>query len=292
MRKCKGLVFLLLFFNICFASLSEALTNEDMGFPSKPIPPNIYNILLLKSDFPPNASFKMRTDFRSPNASGWATTPKPPNNDSYIQGLREAWFVGNTVVSPKYGYFATFSDSKAAAELSIFYEDSFLVNKLNSGSFSGVSIGEYCFSWFPGIESNRKIQSVSGLEDIAVLSFSKGNYTFLVSGSNKNGTVDRTLLESLALKVGKKIDIGDSLHSLGLALIQLISQQGILHSLQVKLDNFSKHYLKGEYSTALNNMNSFVNELDAQRGKHVSEQAYQTLKTLVDTIIANTNSLL
>jgi len=169
---------------------------------------------------------------------------------------------------------------------------SFLVNKFNSGSFSGVSIGEYCFSWFPSIESNRKIQAVSGLEEIAILSFSKGNYTLLVSGSNKNGSVDRNLLESLALKVGKKIDVATSLETISTSIPTLISHQGILHSLQVKLAAFVKHYQSGAYNVALNNMTSFVNELDAQRGKHVSEEAYQTLKALADTVIANTNSLL
>ena len=114
----------------------------------------------------------------------------------------------------------------------------------------------------------------------------------MVSGSNKNGSVDRNLLESLALKVGKKIDVATSLETISTSIPTLISHQGILHSLQVKLAAFVKHYQSGAYNVALNNMTSFVNELDAQRGKHVSEEAYQTLKALADTVIANTNSLL
>jgi hypothetical protein len=53
-----------------------------------------------------------------------------------------------------------------------------------------------------------------------------------------------------------------------------------------------ENFKKGKYQTALNEINTFINELVAQRGKHVSEAAYQTLKGYADTIVQSLNSLM
>ncbi len=100
------------------------------------------------------------------------------------------------------------------------------------------------------------------------------------------------MMESLCGKVEKKIDVATSLDTFGTDLPDLINQQGILRSLQAKLDAFTKHYRKGDYRPALNEINAFASELSAQRGKHVSEQGYQKLKAYADTIVNSLNGLL
>jgi hypothetical protein len=71
-----------------------------------------------------------------------------------------------------------------------------------------------------------------------------------------------------------------------------IDNQGIANSLNKKIDHVMENFKKGKYQTALNEINTFINELVAQRGKHVSEAAYQTLKGYADTIVQSLNSLM
>ncbi len=71
-----------------------------------------------------------------------------------------------------------------------------------------------------------------------------------------------------------------------------ITQNGILKSLQVKLVHFKENFRKGEYKTALNMLNSFLNELSAQRGKHVPEAAYQELTAKIEIMIQAVNFLI
>lgn len=56
-----------------------------------------------------------------------------------------------------------------------------------------------------------------------------------------------------------------------------IDNKGINNSLNKKVENVKNNYEKGKTNTALNGLKAFQNELNAQRGKHISEECYQLL---------------
>jgi hypothetical protein len=57
-----------------------------------------------------------------------------------------------------------------------------------------------------------------------------------------------------------------------------ISNQGIVQSLDKKLDAISSSIAMNRMNTARNEINAFINELDAQKGKHVDNSAYSLLE--------------
>jgi hypothetical protein len=57
-----------------------------------------------------------------------------------------------------------------------------------------------------------------------------------------------------------------------------ISNSGIVNSLDVKLDNAKKKLSQGDNSTAKNILNAFINDVEAQVGKHLTSEAYALLK--------------
>ncbi len=64
-----------------------------------------------------------------------------------------------------------------------------------------------------------------------------------------------------------------------------IDNQGIVNSLDVKLDNAKQHLEKGQTTPAINDLQAFVNELEAQKDKHVSSEAYALLKYNAEYLI-------
>lgn len=128
-----------------------------------------------------------------------------------------------------------------------------------------------------------------------VASFVQGDMGFVIEAQkSRNSTSDFNLMflaETTARILNRKRTSALALERMQ-SLISGLTPQGILHSLQVKLDNYKDHFKKGEYDTALNIINAFLNELSAQRGKHVSETTYQALKTQAETMIQATNFLM
>ena len=57
-----------------------------------------------------------------------------------------------------------------------------------------------------------------------------------------------------------------------------IDNQGIVNSLDAKLDNVKKQLEKGKTKQAINALGAFVNQLQAQKDKHLSSEAYALLK--------------
>ncbi len=66
-----------------------------------------------------------------------------------------------------------------------------------------------------------------------------------------------------------------------------IDNHGICNALQSKLTAAMQAFDQGNTSVALSALGDLVNHLNAQRGKHVNETAYQVLKLNVDAIIAS-----
>jgi MBG domain (YGX type) len=58
----------------------------------------------------------------------------------------------------------------------------------------------------------------------------------------------------------------------------LIDNAGIANSLTSKLSGISAMIAQGNTNAAKNQLNAFINELDAQLGKHIAQQAYDLLK--------------
>ncbi|MFO7888919.1 MAG: hypothetical protein R6V04_01115 [bacterium] len=64
-----------------------------------------------------------------------------------------------------------------------------------------------------------------------------------------------------------------------------IDNKGIYNSLSKKLENAQKQLEKGKTKQALNHLNAFLNQLKAQKGKHVNEEAYNLLHFNVEALI-------
>lgn len=289
MKKIKNAFLLILLF-------SSAIFAQD-GVPSNMPPENISYITLLSQDFSVPVEFKNKTNYRDIRGAGWPSDKEILSWDDLVQGLYETWaFPNKLFLGIKYGYF----DAPLAAEIGAYkviapWIRSFYVSLPIGGSFSGSIIGEKTFHWELSQEISLGRITPTAQEDTIILSFSKGKYAVMIIAGSDNipiGGIDKSLTEYYAKKVEKKIDVAISLDSFGADLPNYVDQQGILHSLQVKLDHFIERYRQGDYKIALTHINSFINELNAQRGKHVSEQGYQKLKGYADTIVNSLGGLM
>ena len=61
--------------------------------------------------------------------------------------------------------------------------------------------------------------------------------------------------------------------------------EGIVRSLDAKLDSAKASISRGQNKTAANQLNAFINELQAQRGKAVNDSAFYLLKANAEFII-------
>ena len=66
-----------------------------------------------------------------------------------------------------------------------------------------------------------------------------------------------------------------------------IDNSGIVNSLDVKLDNAKKKMSQGDNNTARNILSAFINDIEAQSGKHLTSEAYALLKYNAAYLINN-----
>jgi len=64
-----------------------------------------------------------------------------------------------------------------------------------------------------------------------------------------------------------------------------IYNRGIANSLSQKLENAKKQLEKGKTKQAVNMLNAFLNEVEAQNGKHINEEAYNLFKYNANCLI-------
>ncbi len=64
-----------------------------------------------------------------------------------------------------------------------------------------------------------------------------------------------------------------------------IDNQGILNSLDQKLENTRKELRKGKKQTAINELRAFLNEVEVQKDKHLTSEAYALLKFNAEYLI-------
>jgi len=65
-----------------------------------------------------------------------------------------------------------------------------------------------------------------------------------------------------------------------------ITNKGILNSLDQKLDNARKQLERGNNKAAKNVLEAFIDEVEAQKGKHLSSEAYALLKFNAEYLIS------
>jgi hypothetical protein len=65
-----------------------------------------------------------------------------------------------------------------------------------------------------------------------------------------------------------------------------ITNQGIANSLDQKLDNARKQLKRGNNKAAKNILEAFINEVEAQKEKHLSSEAYALLKFNAEYLIS------
>jgi hypothetical protein len=283
--KMKSVV-ICVFFSLV---VTACLWGADLDPRSKPVP-DLFNLMLVVSDLPAGSVKTWSSTVRTVDDDFWWYSLK---ND-YFPGMREVFRNGDMAFAVKYGVFSTPEEARDAVLAEVMKNPSGLqTGSYKEGSFSGSTFGDKTLRWETSYEARPGVEIHE--EDSAKLGFSLGrNAAFVDMGwiGSTWGTKDKTFVDFLARKCEHKIRVSQSLTGLTQLLPSSISNAGVLHSLQVKLDNFLENYRQGDYKGSLNNLNSFINEVDAQRGKKVSEPAYQTLKAQTDIIVNSLMALL
>jgi hypothetical protein len=109
-----------------------------------------------------------------------------------------------------------------------------------------------------------------------------GKYTISFRSSDKAGNTEAT--QNISINIDKTPDVLTS------ELIKKIEdmklEQGIQNSLTSKLDNVIKSVLKDDKKSSANQLNAFINEVNAQSGKKLTIDQANKLKVLADRIIS------
>lgn len=98
----------------------------------------------------------------------------------------------------------------------------------------------------------------------------------------KGQTIGPVLIgdQSIGGLIDRLISLKDSMPSYG-----WLTNQGIINSLNVKLNAVKESVVKGNNKTAINQLKAFNNELDAQKGKQVNDNAWALLKANAEFLI-------
>ena len=235
----------------------------------------------------------------------------PRINNSYFQGA-----------SPEFGYTGSIPNSKVTEELS--YLNTFPTNYIVKKTISPGGIpSPFIHDSFIDSLQNYITQSLdlTWIKDEAT--YYKYN-SFLIRAKvaleqgDTNST--RTNLQSIITNV--ELDSSTSLTSEAYALLKFnteylleqlpeiniedmfntlinyvkncyeqswINNKGILNSLTKKVENAKKDYLRGKIKPSKNKLNSFNNEVEAQKNKHLNEDCYNLLIDYSNFILQKLN---
>lgn len=284
-NKLSRIIVIQLLF-LVFSCVVYAQTQEELK-----------EIFLESWDFQPSVAFEgISTNRKTLGGALWQRSEKITSSNDLVSGVIGKWRINDHLTfHVKYGKFSSPGEAEIGARTAIFHTSPILVHFWPQGSFTGQAIGDRSFNWDLKMEKDKGWLSSEFIGDTAIISFTQGNYAIMLQAEDSTssvGSLDKGFIEAVAKKAVNKINVATSLNNFSTHLSSSISHKGILNSLQVKLDHFTKNYRQGDYKVALNNINSFINELNAQRGKHVSESAYQTLKAYADTIVQSLNALM
>ena len=97
-------------------------------------------------------------------------------------------------------------------------------------------------------------------------------------------TVDNTNLANF--KITKEVSSGQIKNSLQSAFdLNWIDNAGVLNSLMQKLANAESAFARGQTNTIINGLKAFINEVKAQKGRHIKEEAADIVISDAQTLI-------
>ncbi len=154
------------------------------------------------------------------------------------------------------------------------------VDGLEKGNFS-LAPGDSLFFSFSteslvGI-SNFYIQSFNDFPPVASLNATDEEHKEDIKTNSVSGHTLGPWLPDSSMSL---IDFTDTLQTFrrrSCEELGWITNKGICNSLDVKLQNVERHLERNKPRQAGNVLNAFLNELNAQRGKHITEEGYVLL---------------
>lgn len=167
-------------------------------------------------------------------------------------------------------------DASGALILPGAFQDGFV---LEASSASVPTIVRYFIESFTDLDTPIGEPGDAGEEKTII------NLTNLFNNSTSGftlGPAPSPLLDIPAL-IGRLIDLKHRSASLG--WIYGPGSEGIVKSLDAKLDAAKASVARSQNKAAVNQLNAFINELQAQRDKHINDNAFLLLKTNAEFII-------
>ncbi len=143
-----------------------------------------------------------------------------------------------------------------------------VVGRPKSGTYNlnviGVALAEYTVEFsLTGSSGNTHVSVLKGITDNEVIS------TYIITYDPASGVTPR---------VERVVTIEDAKKDVNIAFdLGLIDNPGIKQSLLSKLDAIEKATNEGQKPTAINQLNTFINEVNAQKGKHIKDDAAKIL---------------
>jgi hypothetical protein len=184
-------------------------------------------------------------------------------------------------IKPSFSMFRKVSIPKSRDFFNSRYEVLTLtVDGLEKGNFS-LAPGDSLFFSFSteslvGI-SNFYIQSFNDFPPVASLNATDEEHKEDIKTNSVSGHTLGPWLPDSSMSL---IDFTDTLQTFrrrSCEELGWITNKGICNSLDVKLRNVERHLERNKPRQAGNVLNAFLNELNAQRGKHITEEGYALL---------------
>ncbi|MBI3754220.1 MAG: hypothetical protein HY266_09330 [Deltaproteobacteria bacterium] len=131
----------------------------------------------------------------------------------------------------------------------------------------------WVYIWIEDRNGNKTIVSFDG---------------FISSGRISEYKIDYKLESGAVQKVERVVTVEDLKNDVNIAFnLGLIDNDGIKQSLLVKLDAAENSIKRGQKQAAKNQLNAFINEVNAQKDKHIKGQAVDILINGAQYIASN-----
>ncbi len=120
-------------------------------------------------------------------------------------------------------------------------------------------------------------------DSIELIYYSLGEHTLLVKSEDKAGNkTEKTVTFNVIATIDSLIAVKDRCYQLG-----WITNQGVMNSLNTKLENAKKKINNYDFKTPVNILNAFLNEVSAQKDKHITSGATDILTADANYVIAS-----